>query len=331
MARRLPPLNSLPSFEAAARHLSFSKAAEELHVTHGAVSRAIRHLENHLGVQLFVRKVRSVSLTPIGASYAAEVRQGLDLLAAATLAMSGQHSSVLTVSTLDAFASKWLVPRLFKFRRAYGDIDVRLSTSVKLADFVSDGIEIAIRYGRGQYPGVKTELLMQEDLSPVCSPALLDGPHPLRTPADLQFHTLIHDDFPIDWAMWLRMAEVEGIDPHKGPSFFSSEHVVQAAVQGEGVALGRSSLVDDDIAAGRLVRPFEFRLSAGLAYYLVYPPGALKRPKVKHFRDWIMSEVAVQAVQPASAANVDVRMDELNELAQSPAAWRSRRAGSAEK
>jgi LysR family glycine cleavage system transcriptional activator len=281
-------------------------------------------------MQLFVRKIRSVSLTPVGASYAAEVRQSLDLLATATLAVSGQQSSVLTVSTLDAFASRWLVPRLFKFRRAYGDIDVRLSTSVKLADFVSDGIEIAIRYGRGQYPGVKTELLMQEDLSPVCSPALLQGPHPLRTPADLQYHTLIHDEFPIDWTMWLRMAEVEGVDPYKGPRFYSSEHVVQAAVQGEGVALGRSSLVDDDIAAGKLVRPFEFRLSAGLAYYLVYPPGALKRPKIKHFRDWIMSEVAAQAGRPATTANVDVPVDEFRELAQGPAAWRPKRTNTTE-
>lgn len=316
MSRKLPPLNALPSFEAAARHLSFSKAAEELHVTHGAISRAIRLLETHLGVQLFVRKTRSVSLTPVGASYAAEVRHTLDQLAAATLTVSGQHSSVLTVSTLDAFASKWLVPRLFSFRRAYPDIDIRLSTSEKLADFVSDGIEIAVRYGRGQYAGVKSELLMQEDLSPVCAPSLLEGPHPLRRPEDLKYHTLIHDDFPIDWAMWLRMAGVDDIDPHKGPSFYASEHVVQAAVQGEGVALGRSSLVDDDIAAGRLVRPFDLRLSAGLAYYLVYPPQALKRSKVKYFRDWIMSEVAQQGLQPRSPTMVEVQLAELKALAE---------------
>ena len=169
---------------------------------------------------------------------------------------------------------------------------------------------------------------MQEDLSPVCSPALLDGLHPLRNPSDLKYHTLIHDDFPIDWAMWLRMAGIEGIDPHKGPSFYASEHVVQAAVQGEGVALGRSSLVDDDIAAGRLVRPFEFRLSAGLAYYLVYPPGALKRQKVKNFRDWIMAEVAGRSLSPVSAATVDVSMKDLQDLAQGPSAWQSKRTGS---
>jgi len=300
MRRRLPPLNALPSFEAAARHLSFSKAADELHVTHGAVSRAIRNLEEYLGVQLFTRSVRAVRLTPMGVSYAAEVRQILDQLATSTLATTGQQSSVLNVSTLDTFASKWLVPRLFKFRRENSGVDVRLSTSEKLADFVSDGIDIAVRYGRGQYPGVVSELLMKEDVFPVCSPKLLEGQHPLRRPTDLKHHTLIHDNFHIDWAMWLRMAGIADIDAHKGPSFYSSEHVVQAAVQGEGVALGRSALVADDLSTGRLVRPFALSLPAELAYYIVYPPSALKRSRVKVFRDWLQSEAG--EARQASAA-----------------------------
>ncbi len=296
MPRNLPPLNSLPSFEAAARHLSFSKAAEELHVTHGAVSRAVRHLEERLGIQLFVRATRSVTLTPIGSSYAAEVRETLDRLASATVAMTGHQSSgTLNVSTLDAFAAKWLVPRLFRFRRAHGGIDVRLSTSERLADFVTDGMEIGIRYGRGRYPGLRAELLLEEDISPVCSPKLLEGPLPLSTPADLKHQTLIHDDFHVDWAMWLKTAGVEGVDPHRGPKFHSSEHVVQAAVQGEGVALGRSPLVADDIATGRLVRPFTVRLPAELAYYVVYPPRALQRHKIKVFRDWLLAEAAGEA------------------------------------
>jgi LysR family glycine cleavage system transcriptional activator len=299
MPRRLPPLNALPSFEAAARHLSFSKAAEELHVTHGAVSRAVRHLEDRLGVPLFVRATRAVSLTPIGASYAAEVRDALDHLAAATVAVTGQQSSgMLNISTLDSFAAKWLVPRLFRFRRTNGDIDVRLSTSEKLADFVSDGIDIAIRYGRGRYPGLKAELLMEEDLFPVCSPKLLEGLHPLLAPADLKHHTLIHEEeFQVDWAMWLRTAGIEGVDPHRGPRFHSSEHAVQAAVLGQGVVLGRSALVADDLATGRLVRPFAFSLPAGLAYYAVYPPRALQRHKVKAFRDWLLAEIAGEAPQ----------------------------------
>jgi LysR family transcriptional regulator, glycine cleavage system transcriptional activator len=298
MARRLPPLNALASFEAAARHLSFSKAAEELHVTHGAVSRAVRHLEDHLGVPLFIRSTRSVCLTSIGVTYAAEVREALDRLAAATAATMGKDAKgILAVSTLDSFAGKWLMPRLFRFRRIHGDIDVRLSTSRKLADFVSDGIDIAIRYGGGQYPGLTAELLMQEDVFPVCSPKLLEGPHPLLTPADLVHHTLIHDEFHIDWTMWLQTVGAEGIDAHRGVRFHASEHAVQAAVLGDGVVIGRSALVADDLEAGRLVRPFTFSLPARLAYYVVYPPRALQRFKVKAFRDWIFSEAVSGVAQ----------------------------------
>jgi LysR family transcriptional regulator, glycine cleavage system transcriptional activator len=291
MARRLPPLNALPSFEAAARLLSFSKAADELHVTHGAVSRAVRHLEDQLGVQLFMRATRSIALTTVGSAFSAEVRVALDRLAAATAATAQEQSSgVLSVSTLDSFAAQWLVPKLFRFRRAYGDIDVRLSTSEKLVDFISDGIDIAIRYGQGHYPGVVAELLMQEDLSPVCSPKLLKGRHPLRLPSDLRYHTLIHDEFHIDWATWLRTAGITDVDPHRGPMFLSSEHAVQAAIQGEGVILGRSALVADDLASGRLIRPFAVRVPAGLAYYIAYPARALERRKVKVFRDWLLDE-----------------------------------------
>jgi LysR family transcriptional regulator, glycine cleavage system transcriptional activator len=292
MARRLPPLNALPSFEATARLLSFSKAADELHVTHGAVSRAVRHLEDRLGVQLFVRATRSITLTTVGSAFAAAVRIALDRLAAAAAATAREQSSgVLSVSTLDSFAAKWLVPRLFRFRQAHGDIDVRLSTSEKLADFISDGIDIAIRYGQGHYPGVVTELLMQEDLSPVCSPKLLEGRHPLRSPSELRYHTLIHDEFHIDWATWLRIAGITDVDPHRGPMFHSSEHAVQAAIQGEGVILGRSALIADDLAAGRLVRPFSVTVPAGLAYYIAYPARAVQRRKVKVFRDWLLDEV----------------------------------------
>jgi len=293
MARRLPPLNGLPSFEAAARHLSFSKAADELHVTHGAVSRAIRNLEDHLGVRLFERATRSVRLTPVGTSYAAEVRDALDQLAAATVIATGQQSSgALNVSALDGFVAKWLVPRLFRFRQAHADIDVRLSTTDKLADFVSDGIDIAIRYGRGQYPGLESHLLVEEDVFPVCSPALIEAAVPLRTPDDLKSHTLIHHDYYVDWSMWLMWAGIKGVNPHRGPAFRSTEHAVQAAIQGEGVVLGPSALVGDDLAAGRLVRPFEISFPAELAYYVVYPPRALQREKVRAFRDWLLAEAA---------------------------------------
>jgi LysR family transcriptional regulator, glycine cleavage system transcriptional activator len=193
---RLPPLNSLPSFEAAARHLSFSRAADELRVTHGAVSRAVRNLEHHLGVRLMMRASRSVRLTPIGASFAAEIRDVLDHLAAATSAATGQSSGIVSASTIDSFAARWLMPRLFRFRQAHGDIDVRVAMSERLVDFVADEIDIAIRCGGGQYPGLSAELLMTEDHFPVCSPKLLKGRHPLRTPANLGRHTLLHDASP---------------------------------------------------------------------------------------------------------------------------------------
>ena len=291
MPRRLPPLSTLPSFEAAARHLSFSKAADELHVTHGAVSRAVRHLEDHLRAPLFKRSVRAVHLTQMGQAYAGAVREALERLAAATATVADQQSTgVLNLSTLDSFAAKWLIPRLFRFREAHGDIDVRLSTSDRLADFVSDGMDIAVRYGRGQYPGIASELLMREEVFPVCSPKLLEGANPLKSPGDLKHHVLIHDDFQIDWPTWLKVAGVKDVDPHRGPRFGSSFHAVQAAIQGEGVVLGRSALVADDLRAGRLVKPFDLSLPADLAYYVAYPPKALERHKVKAFRDWLFDE-----------------------------------------
>lgn len=292
MAQQLPPLTTLRSFEASARLLSFSKAADELHVTHGAVSRAVRHLEDHVGVKLFKRSVRAVNLTPTGAAYAASVRDVLRRLAAATAVIMDQQSmGVLNISTLDSFAAKWLIPRLFRFRQAHGDIEVRLATSAKLADFVNDGIDIAIRYGSGRYPGVKAELLMREEVFPVCSPMLVKGPPPLKSAADLKHHTLIHDAFEIDWATWLKTAGVEGVDPYRGPRFESSDHAVQAAIQGEGVVLGRSALVADDLKAGRLVKPFSVSLPADLAYYVAYPAQTSQRPKVQAFRDWLFEEV----------------------------------------
>ena len=292
---RLPPLSTLRSFEAAARHLSFSKAADELHVTHGAVSRAIQNLEDHLGLKLFQRKTRAVTLTPSGAAYAIAVRDALDRLAAATAAISRRDSqAVLNVSTVDSFLSKWLLPRLYRFREKHPDIDLRLSTTIKLADFVNDGIDIAIRYGLGRYPGLTADLLMHEELAPVSSPKLLEGPHPLERPEDLKHHTLIHDDFQIDWNMWLKSAGVEGVDPHRGPRFESSVHAVQAAVQGDGVVLGRSALVADDLKAGRLVMPFTLSLPSDLAYYVVYPAASAQLPKIRAFRDWVFAESAME-------------------------------------
>jgi len=291
MARKLPPLTALPAFDAAARHLSFTKAAEELNLTHGAISRAIRNIEERLGVQLFERGTRSVTLTRAGAAYAAEIGAALDQISTATLhATAPRAAGVLNVSTSDGFAGRWLVPRLYRFHRAHRDIDVRISTSGRLADFVRDGIDIAIRYGSGSYDGVVSELLSEVEVFPVCSPELLEGDHPLRKPADLRHHTLIHDGFPIDWAMWLERAGVTGINPNSGVRFDSATYATEAAVHGEGVLLGRSTLVSADLAAGRLVRPFGLELKASSNYYVVYLAGALRQRKVRAFRDWLISE-----------------------------------------
>lgn len=297
MRRRLPPLNALPSFEAVARLLSFSRAADELGVTHGAVSRAVRHLEDHLGVQLMVRATRSVRLTPAGAAFATEVADALQRLATAASDASGQSSSIVNVSTIDSFAARWLMPRLSRFREAHRDIDVRVSMSERLADFVTDGIDLAIRCGGGSYPGLTSELLLTEDHFPVCSPKLLKGRWPLRSPSDLLHHTLLHDVFTVDWAIWLRRAGIEHRDAGKGPTFLSSDHAIQAAIRGEGVVLGRSALIADELAAGQLVRPFKLSLPAGFAYFAVCPPRALKRPSVRAFRDWLIAEARTERRQ----------------------------------
>ena len=291
--RQLPPMSTLRSFEAAARHLSFTRAAEELFVTHGAVSRAIRTLEDRLQVKLFKRNIRAVVLTQAGASYFVVVRDLLDRLSAATVTLTDQQTSgVINVSTIDSFGAKWLVPRLFRFSQKHRDIDVRLSSSSQLANFESDGIDLVIRFGRGNYPGLQSELLVQENLTPVCSPKLMAGAHPPRTLADLKHHTLIHDEFPIDWVGWLKFAGAPEIDARRGIRFQSSVHAVQAAVQGDGIVLGRSALVSDDLKAGRLIQPFNVVLPMDLAYYVVYPPSSIARPKVKAFRDWLFEEVA---------------------------------------
>jgi LysR family transcriptional regulator, glycine cleavage system transcriptional activator len=294
MPRRLPPLSTLSAFEAAARHLNFTRAAEELFLTHGAISRAIKNLEGQLGLMLFERGTRSVRLTAVGEPYARTVREVLVQLAAATAATTARHSdTTLNVSTSGGFAGKWLVPRLYRFHRAHNHIDVRVSTTGTLTNFLGDGIDIAIRYGGGNYSGLTTEFLADEQVFPVCSPRLLAGVHPLRVPGDLKHHTLIRDGYPIDWATWLASAGVEDVDPDGGLTFDSYTFAIEAAVQGDGVALGRTMLVEGDLAAGRLIRPFEQALKAYSSFYVVYPPDAIRQRKVKAFRDWLFSEISL--------------------------------------
>jgi LysR family glycine cleavage system transcriptional activator len=292
MARRLPPLKTLPDFEAAARHLSFTKAAEELHVTHGAVSRQVKSLEDYLGLSLFRRLNRTLRLTDEGQAYARSVRETLDSLADATQRLRApQETSGLTVSTTYSFTSGWLVPRLGRFRALHPEIDIRLQANDQVVDFARDNVDLAIRYGRGHYPDFGAERLMGDVYAPVASPVLLKGKHPLKKPVDLRHHVLLHEEGnEVDWRMWLAAAGVEGVDASRGPIFSHSTMAIQAAIHGEGVALGRTALIEEELAAGQLVRLFDLRLKAEMAYYIVYPPRALERPKVRAFRDWLLAE-----------------------------------------
>ena len=292
MARRLPPLNALPDFEAAARYLSFTKAAEELHVTHGAVSRQVKSLEDYLGLSLFRRLNRALRLTDEGQAYARSVREILDLLAEATQRLrTSREASGLTVSTTYSFTSGWLVPRLGRFRALHPEIDVRLLANDEVMDFAQDNVDLAIRYGRGQYPGLAAERLMGDDYAPVASPALLKGRYPLKKPADLRHHVLLHEEgTEVDWRMWLAAAGVEGVDASRGPIFSHSTMATQAAIRGEGVTLGRTAIIEEELAAGQLVRLFDLRLKAEMAYYIVCPLRALERPKVRAFCDWLLAE-----------------------------------------
>ncbi|MCR9219541.1 MAG: transcriptional regulator GcvA [Alphaproteobacteria bacterium] len=303
MVKRLPPLKPLPAFEAAARTLSFTQAAEELNVTQAAISHQIKALEEALGAPLFRRLNRALRLTEEGEAFLIPVRRALEGLAdAAERVRQPQKAGALTVSVLPSFASTWLVPRLARFRQREPEIDIRLSADYELADFDRDDIDAAIRWGKGDYPGLSAERFMTEELFPVCSPALAtEGPHPLKTPADLKHHTLLHDDVLTDWRVWLLAAGVDDVDPSRGPSFNYSDLVLQAAIAGQGVALGRSSLAHDALARGQLVRPFDVSLPGDYAYYFVCPDYAVDRPRVKAFRDWLFEEAERDRPEDARA------------------------------
>jgi LysR family transcriptional regulator, glycine cleavage system transcriptional activator len=298
MARRLPPLNSLRAFEAAARHLSFTRAAEELHVTPAAISHQIKALEDHLGVKLFRRLNRAVLLTDAGQACVSGLSEAFDRMAAALERLRAQDcGGPLTVSTSPAFASKWLVPRLERFQERCPEIDVRVSAAMRLVDFAREDVDVAIRYGPGRYPGLLAQLLLTNEVVPVCAPALLENPRSLGAPQDLRHHMLLHDDMPTsdgaypNWAMWLHAAGVEGVDPSRGPRFDYAGLVLEAAAAGRGVALALSTIAAADLAAGRLVRPFAVAVPIPFAYYVVCPEATAGRPKVEAFRRWLRAEV----------------------------------------
>lgn len=291
MVRRLPSLNALRAFEAAARHLSFSRAAEELNVTKAAVSHQVKALEEELGLPLFQRLNRALLLTPAGQTLLPAITEALALMSVAVARVTKQdQTGELTVTTLDSFAAIWLVPRLRRFRERHPEIDVRITTSDISIDFSRGDVDLAIRYGAGHWQGVEAERLMTEELFPVCAPSLLEKGPPLEKPADLVHHNLLHDYGLVTWRAWLMAIGEADVDVQRGSHYQHSNLVLQAAEQGDGVALARSVLAADALAKGRLVRPFAIALPAEYAYYLVCPPEHLRRPKVKAFRAWLLSE-----------------------------------------
>ncbi len=290
MNGRLPSLSGLRAFEAAARHLSVTLAAGELNVTPGAVSLQIRDLEQSLSVRLFDRLPRQLRLTEDGEGYFKAMRSAFRLMREATDELLARaRPTTLSISCTPTFAAQWLVPRLPNFEERLPGIDIRISASNRLVDFVRDGVDIAIRHGFGRYEGLVSERLLDDNLVPVIAPALRET-QPLDEPADLANHVLIHDVHRQDWRLWLEAMGVTGIDAMRGPVFTDSNGAIEAAKAGDGVALVRLSLVAREIQERRLVAPFSRGVSTGLAYYIVYPPGALDRPAVTALRQWLTDE-----------------------------------------
>ncbi|MCP3138597.1 transcriptional regulator GcvA [Pyxidicoccus xibeiensis] len=286
--RRIPPLGALRAFEAGARHLSFTRAATELHVTQAAISHQVRQLEDWLGVSLFERRGHALTLTAKGAAYLKELTPAFDRLSEATTRLYEAEQGPLRLTVLPSFATCWLVPRLERFRKLHPDLELHLSSSAELWDFLDDRFDVGIRSGLGRWTGLKAEQLAPEALSPVCSPALAKR---LRSPPDLRKVRLLHDTPKDAWRRWLEAAGVEGVDADAGPSFNDAGLVLQAAVQGQGVALGRLLLASDDLKAGRLIQPFEKVLPNDFGYWLVHPRPLTGRRDVAAFKAWLHSEV----------------------------------------
>ncbi|QTO44877.1 transcriptional regulator GcvA [Burkholderia latens] len=288
--RRLPPLNALRAFEAAARHLNFRLAADELGVTQGAVAQQVRHLEDVVDVQLFRRLPRGLALTRGGLEYFSSVQRALQIISDATDAL-GERPTVLAVSTTPSFASKWLIPRLADFSRLHPDIEVRVIADERLATFRADGVDIAIRLSKPPFPpGLVAQLLFPLDVFAVASPALLDGGAPIRKPADLSKHVLLHDAHDL-WPEFIGKLGGKGrADPTTGPRFSQSLLAIDAAVAGQGIALTSEPLVERDIVEGRLRRVFDFSFPMSLGFYVVFPQANAESYALGAMRQWLFAQ-----------------------------------------
>lgn len=295
MSRRLPPLNALKAFEAAARQLSFTKAAEELFVTQAAVSHQIKALEEHLGIKLFMRKNRSLLLTEEGQGYFYDIKDIFSQLLEATEKLLARGAKgAISVSLPPTFAIQWLVPRLNQFSELHPDIDVRIKAVDQVEHSLTDDVDVAIYYGRGNWPNVSSDKLHTEYHIPVCSPMLMNEAKPLNSPQDLRHHTLLHDMSREAWKDWMKGAKLKGLNVNHGPIFSHSSMVLQAAVHGQGVALGHSVLAKPEIDSGRLVCPFNQVLVSKNAYYVVCRESQAELGKISAFRDWMLSMVKAE-------------------------------------
>lgn len=295
---RLPSLDLLQGFEAAARLLSFTRAGDELHLTQSAVSRQMQELEAQLGVKLFERRHRALALTDAGQQFYASAAQVLATMRAATDRLRAQAGrGTLSVTTTHSFAALWLIPRLAGFTRGHPGVDVRIAADTRVQDLERDGLDVAIRHGPASLAGPNAERLFGERVFPVCSPKLLkDARRPLAEPADLRHHVLLQYDDPdvrhpwLHWRTWLEVERLEELKPAGRLSFSGYEQIIAAAIAGHGVALGRSPLLNDAIRAGELAAPFKRTADPARAYYAVVSPNAAERVEVRDFVAWLKRE-----------------------------------------
>lgn len=306
MATRLPPLNSLRAFEAAARHMSFARAADELFVTQSAISHQVKQLEEHLDLKLFLRQNNALTLTDAGRAFLPQVREAFKHLAEATSSLKARDfENVLNLSVPPTFAAKWLRHRLFKFSEQNPELSVKLVATKGLVDFSREDFDAAIRYGRGEYPGLVAERFLGDEVFPVCSPTLLQGKFKLQSVTDLRRHTLLHvghtpeDETAPDWTKWIHTMGVDGVDTRKGPIFTPAHLAIDAAIDAEGVALVKGTWVTQELGSGRLVRPFEETLPSPFSYFLVYPDGRDSARKLTVFRRWLFDQVGGSFVNDA--------------------------------
>jgi LysR family glycine cleavage system transcriptional activator len=296
MPRQLPPLNALKAFEAAARSESFTRAAEELCVTQGAVSHQVKSLEDTLGIKLFNRERQRLVINDTGREYLNVIRDALDRIAAGTeRVLQRQNSGVLTVSTSPDFAAKWLVYRLGRFAEAHPGIDLRVSATMHHIDFVREEVDVAVRHGAGNWSGLDAVRLCTEQLFPVCSPKLMSGRNRITKPSDLLKTPLLHLDDSKAWSQWFDAAGVAEPETSHGLVLNRASMLIDAAVDGQGVALARTALAAWDLINGRLVRPFDLSLKLSKMYWIVCPKAASMKPKITTFRDWLLAEAADDA------------------------------------